>query len=169
MIQPHHPEEVRRLADICFVIFDADVFERCRQRKFVDARIVFSKLMHERGVGCSDIGHILGRNHATILHYFWRGEALLETDNRFRKKYVTAREEYIGEDPVYYYSSPELRKKYLEMRSELEAARDKLAELTNQNKYDKRIKDILDVVRYRTKHGKEKETLNRINRMYNGL
>lgn len=94
---------------------------------------------------------------------------MLETDNRFRKKYVTAREEYIGEDPVYYYSSPELRRKYLEMRSELEAARDKLAELTNQNKYDKRIKDILDVVRYRTKHGKEKETLNRINRMYNGL
>ena len=49
-----------------------------------------------------------------------KGEALLETNRTFRKKYVKCREEYIGEDPIFYYSAPELRAKFLEMRDDCE-------------------------------------------------
>ena len=59
------------------------------------------------------------------MHYLNRGEALLETDKNFRKRFVKCREEYIGEDPVYYYSAPELRTKYLEMRDDYENLVDK--------------------------------------------
>jgi len=95
---PHHPNQIKRLADICFAIFQGDVFTTCRERKYVDARITFSKLMNEQGYGCSQIGLILGRDHSTVLHYFRKGEELIETNRTFRKRYVKACEEYIGED-----------------------------------------------------------------------
>jgi len=165
----HHPEEIRRLADICLITFDADVFDRCRERKFVDARITFSMLLNEQGLGCSDIGRILRRNHATILHYFTRGEELLEVDKKFRKKFVMAREEYSGRDPVYYYSAPDLRKKFMELRTEYEYLQRRIEEMREEAKGDKRLQEIFNVIRYRTKRGKEEEALIRINRLYNGL
>jgi len=169
MIAPHHPDELRRLADICHIVFDADVFVSCRERAFVDARIVFSSLLREQGMGPSAIGRILGRDHATVLHYFRRGDALLETDKIFRKRYVTCREQFVGEDPVFYYDAPELRKKFIEVRDELEETKRELYELRKQMKSDRRLQPILDMVRVRTKRGEEEEVANRINRVYNGL
>lgn len=169
MIHAHHPEQVRRLADICHITFDADVFAKCRERKFVDARITFSKLLNEQGLGCSDIGRILGRNHATVLHYFHRGEELLEVDPKFRKKFVMVREEYAGEDPVYYYTAPDLRKKFMELRTEYEYLQRRIQEMKDEARDDKRLQDIFNVIRYRTKRGKEEEALLKINRLYNGL
>lgn len=169
MIAPHHPDEIRRLADICQLVFDTDVFTHCRERNFVDARIVFSALLKEQGMGPSAIGRILDRNHATILHYFRKFEGLLETDKVFRKQYVTCREQYVGDDPIFYYSAPELRKKFVELREELEQTRAKLDSAREQMKYDRRLQPILDIVRIRTKKGDEEEAANRINRVYNGL
>jgi hypothetical protein len=169
MIAPHHPDEIGRLADICHMVFNTDVFVDCRERAFVDARVVFASLLHEQGLGPTRIGLILGRNHSTVLHYFRKAEALLQTDPVFRQRYVQCREQYIGEDPVFYYTSPELRKKFMELRQELEETRDKLQEARKQLKYDQRLKPILDVIRIRTKRGEEDEALIRINRLYNGL
>jgi len=169
MIAPHHPDELRRLADICHIVFDADVFVSCRERPFVDARIVFSNLLKEQGMGPTAIGNVLSRNHATVLHYFRRGEALLETDKIFRKRYVTCREQFVGEDPVFYYDAPELRKKFIEVRDELDQTKRELYELRKQMKSDRRLQPILDMVRIRTKRGEEEEVANRINRVYNGL
>jgi len=169
MMMPHHPDEVRRLADICHMVFNTDVFVSCRKRAFVDARIVFSNLLKEQGMGPSAIGRILGRDHATVLHYFRKFEALLETDKAFRKQYVICREQYIGEDPIFYYSAPELRRRFMELRRELEETRGKLDEAREQLKYDRRLQPILDMVRIRTKRGEEEEVAHRINRVYNGL
>ena len=169
MIIPHHPEQVRRLADICFIIFNGDVFARNRKRSVVDARICFAMLINEQGLGPSEVGRILGRDHSTIIHYLNRGEALFETDKNFRKNMVMAREDYSGKDPVYYYSSPELRKKYMEIRSELEHVKGELLDIKDQMRYDRRIQPILDVVRMRTKRGSEDDALTRIKRVYNGL
>ena len=169
MIIPHHPEQVRRLADICFIIFNGDVFARNRKRSVVDARICFAMLINEQGLGPSEVGRILGRDHSTIIHYLNRGEALFETDKNFRKNMVMAREDYSGKDPVYYYSSPELRKKYMEIRSELEQVKGELLDIKDQMRYDRRIQPILDVVRMRTKRGSEDDALTKIKRVYNGL
>jgi hypothetical protein len=169
MIAPRHPDELHRLASIVEVVFGADVYSRSRHRYIVDGRMVFSLLLNEQGVGCSEIGRILGRNHATVLHYFRRGNGLLETDARFRKNYVLCREQYVGEDPVYYYTNPELRKKFIELRGELDDMRTILINKVEREKKEKRLQPILDLVRTRTKQGKEEEVLLKINRVYNGL
>lgn len=169
MIAPRHPEELHRLASIVEVVFGSDVYSRRRQRHVVDGRMVFALLLEEQGVGCAEIGRILGRNHATVLHYFRRGNGLLETDSRFRKNYMLCREQYVGEDPVYYYDAPELRKKFIEMRGELDDMRNLLIKKTEREKQEHRLQPILDLVRTRTKRGKEDEILIRINRLYNGL
>jgi hypothetical protein len=165
---PHTEKEIRRLADICFVNFDGDVFQRCRERRFVDARITFSMLINEQGIIPTRIGRILDRNHATILHYMKRGEALLETNRAFRKKYVACREEYIGEDPIFYYSTKELRHKFLEMQSDCRSLREKHDALQERVRSSRRLEPIIDMVRMRTKPGTEDEVLSKLNRIYNG-
>jgi chromosomal replication initiation ATPase DnaA len=166
---PHHPEHIQRLADICLMFFEGDVYNRCRERRFVDARITFSKLINEQGVLPTHIGRILGRNHATVLHYLKKGEALLETDKIFRRNFVKCREEYIGEDPIYYYSAPELRTKYLEMRDDYEDLSDRYHALHKRLKSDRRLEPLIDMVRMRTKRGTEDEVFHKLNRIYNGL
>ncbi len=169
MIAPRHPDELHRLASIVEVVFGSDVYCRSRLRHIVDGRMVFALLLEEQGVGCAEIGRILDRNHATVLHYFRRGNALLETDARFRKNYMLCREQYVGEDPVYYYDAPELRKKFIELRGELDDMRDLLLKKTEREKQERRLQPILDLVRTRTTRGKEDEVLLKINRLYNGL
>jgi len=93
----------------------------------------------------------------------------MQSDKAFRKNMVMAREDYSGHDPVYYYSSPELRKKYMELRADLEEAKDELKKLRNNAHYDRRIQPIINVIRERTKRGFEDDALQRINRVYNGL
>jgi len=131
---PHHPNQVKRLADICFAVFDGDVFTKCRERRFVDSRITFSKLLQEQGYGCSQIGIIL-----------------------------KAREEYIGEDPVFYYSAPELRAKFLEMRDECNELLTKYQTLRERVSHERRLEPLIDMV------GTEEEVYNKLNRIYNGL
>tara|TARA_B100001093_G_scaffold24627_2_gene21788 strand:+ start:1519 stop:2046 length:528 start_codon:yes stop_codon:yes gene_type:complete len=173
---PHHPEQVRRLADICFVVFNADIYERSRKRNIVDARICFAMLLKEQGLGPSCIGGLIGRDHSTIIHYFNKGEALMQTDKAFRKNVTLAREDYSGKDPVYYYSAPELREKYMELRADLveakekmEAAKAELQKIRRAERHDHRILPIINLVRTRTKRGFEDDALQRINRVYNGL
>jgi len=169
MIAPRHPDEIHRLASIVEVVFGSNVYERSRERHVVDGRMVFALLIEEQGLGCAEIGRILGRHHATVIHYFRRGNALLETDARFRKNFMLCREQYVGEDPVYYYDAPELRKKFIEMRGELDDLRTVLLNKSEREKQEHRLQPILDLVRTRTKRGKEDEVLLKINRLYNGL
>lgn len=169
MISPQHPNEVNRLANICHAGFGSNVYTRCRKRKHVDGRIAFSLLMREQGVGCSDIGRLLNRNHATVLHYWARGEALLETDKIFLKRFVKCRDEYSGKEPVYYYSAPELRKEFMKLRNEHQKMHLELQSYKQQAKADRHLEQIFSVVRGRTKRNKVEETLIKINRAYNGL
>jgi len=169
MIAPRHPDEIHRLASIVEVVLGSDVYAKCRQRHIVDGRMVFTLLLKEQGLGPSEIGAILGRDHSTVIHYFKKGSALLETDAIFRKSYVLCREQYVGEDPVYYYDAPELRKKFIQMRGELDDMRELLLKKTEREKQERRLQPILDLVRTRTTRGKEDEVLLKINRLYNGL
>jgi hypothetical protein len=168
VISPKHPDEVKRLAEIVRNGFDSDVYTRCRKRHHVDGRIAFALLLREQGLGCSEIGKILNRNHATVLHYWNRGEALMETDKIFLKRFVKCREEYAGKEPVYYYSSRELRKKFIEMRNERNKMFVELQAYRQQAKEDRHLEDIFNVIRWRTKRDKLEETLLKINRLYNG-
>lgn len=166
---PHHPQQIQRLADICFAIFQGDVFTTCRERRFVDARITFSKLLHEQGYGCSQIGNILGRDHSTVIHYFKRGEELIEMNRPFRHRYVKAREEYIGHDPVFYYSAPELRAKFLEIRDAYATLDNKHQSLLLKIKSERRLEPLIDMIRIRTNRGSEDTVYEKLNRIYNGL
>ena len=113
-------------------------------------------------------------NHATVLHYFKRFPWYLQTDANLRNKYERIKSEFNREyDPVYYLSENELKKEVFSLRfknkelsSELNEVNSKLKELTS---IEKRFSDIFKLVKERTKDGKEKEVLKKLNTIYNGI
>lgn len=87
----------------------------------------------------------------------------------FRKRYVKAREEYIGQDPVFYYSAPELRAKFLEIRDENIEINNKHQSLLLKIKSERRLEPLIDMIRTRTNRGSEEMVYQKLNRIYNGL
>ena len=61
--------EMQELTEIIKSVFNEDVKDITRRREIVDARIVFSKILRERGYTHSAIGRFLRKDHSTILSY----------------------------------------------------------------------------------------------------
>lgn len=70
---------------------------------------------------------------------------------------------------MYYYSAPELRKKFMELRNERNKMFVELQAYKQQAKEDRHLADIFNVIRWRTKRDNVEQTMHKINRLYNGL
>lgn len=113
-------------------------------------------------------------NHATILHYFKTFPFYVKTDVALRNNYERIKSEFNKEyDPVYYLSENELKKEVFSLRfenkelsSELKEVKSQVKELTS---IEERFSDIFKMVKERTKDGKEKEVLKKLNAIYNGI
>ena len=61
-------KEMQQLADIVKSVFNEDVKDKIQRREIVDARMVFSKILRERGYTYASIGRFLKKDHSTIVH-----------------------------------------------------------------------------------------------------
>jgi hypothetical protein len=168
-------EHFSHLREIVKIITGVEVRKnKSRIQHIVDSKMIFSNILHERGYGCSIIARYLVMNHATVLHYFKRFPWYLQTDAILRNKYERIKSEFNKEyDPVYYLSENELKKEVFSLRfenkelsSELKEVKNRVKELTS---IEERFSDIFKMVKERTKDGKEKEVLKKLNAIYNGI
>ena len=68
--------------------FNCDIMEETRDRKNVDGRIAFSKILREeRKLTFVKIGKVLGKNHASIMHYLKKHKDLMQFNEDYRLKY----------------------------------------------------------------------------------
>jgi len=70
--------EMDLLRDIFNNTFNVDVLNRLRKREMVEARMMFSKILRERGYGLAVIGGFLNKDHTTIMHYLTEIENILK-------------------------------------------------------------------------------------------
>tara|TARA_R110002050_G_scaffold15142_1_gene46905 strand:+ start:565 stop:987 length:423 start_codon:yes stop_codon:yes gene_type:complete len=68
-------------------VFGVDILDKCRKRNYVDARMVYSKILRDEKTSYQVIGQSLLKNHASIVYYIKSIDWILEHDKLLRRKY----------------------------------------------------------------------------------
>lgn len=141
--------EMNELKDIVDTIFNVNISNSVRKKEYVEARMVFAKILHDRGATIVSIARFLDKNHCSVLNYMSNFDNYF-TEMSLKKKYVVCREAFFQKRPV--------DKLYLE--------KDKISAI--ESKY-KRFKNILDIMNERTPYGKEEILEKKIISFLNGI
>jgi hypothetical protein len=170
-MQENIQTDLIELEEIVNKIFEIKIKSRKRSRVIVDARMVYSKILRERGHTVTAIGKFLGKDHTTIVHYGIMVDDMLAQLPYYHNQYVKCYTEFMKdkEPTVFSITEKELQMSNISLKSQLE--RLILENTTMQIQVDKykRLEKILEYVENRTPIGKESFVLRKINLMFNGL
>ena len=157
-------KEMEELIDIIKNEFGVDIRKKTRRRPYVDGRLVFSKILTDRGYSLSDLGRAIGKHHSSIIHHRDNANDLLETNPLFTEKYIVCKEKFMaGKQPLVQISD---HQKLLNQIDALILDRNALLEQVQKHK---RLKNIIEFIDSRTPSGKESFVLRKINLMFNGI
>lgn len=68
-------------------LLSVNILINSRERKNVDARMIYCKIMRNSGYTLSEIGESISKHHSTIVHYMKQFEVLYEFDNSVKDSY----------------------------------------------------------------------------------
>jgi len=77
----------KKLRTAVNTVFGVNILNKCRKRNYVDARMVYAKILRDEKVPYQVIGKSLLKNHASIVYYVRCIDWLLEHDKLLRRKY----------------------------------------------------------------------------------
>lgn len=92
--------EFIKLKTIVDSVFGEDIRIKRRTRNLIDARRVFSKILHDRGYTFSSIGIFLKKDHSTIVHYLGDIDFLLKQERTLLKKYILCRDTFLKDRDI---------------------------------------------------------------------
>lgn len=93
--------EFIELKTIVDSVFGEDIRTKRRTRNLIDARKIFSKILHDRGYTFSVIGLFLKKDHATIIHYLKDIDFLLKQEQKLLKKYILCRDAFLKDRDIF--------------------------------------------------------------------
>lgn len=160
--------EAEQLKEIIKRKLKINVMERKRSREVVDARMIYTKILRERGYTVTNISQSINKDHTTIVYYMSIVDDIFYQFPAIKDKYVTCNEEFLKD------RGPLRAKKDSYLTKKLEALEEQVAKLEairdyvehNRTKY-KRLQNIIELIDSRTKMGEEKLIERRINEMFN--
>lgn len=151
--------------------FGVDIMKKRRGRDYVNARLIYSKILRDAGHTFESIGESLNKDHSTIIHYIDISNAVFMQDDQLSEKYFVCKELFMKDNPNLSreYKEFEMTSKIFRLTSE----RDELLKQIKfaneiKNKY-KRLESIIELINMRTPIGLEKSIEIKINRMFNEL
>lgn len=77
----------KKLRTAVNTVFGVNILDKCRKRNYVDARMVYAKILRDEKTPYQVIGQSLLKNHASIVYYVKSIDWLLEHDKLLRRKY----------------------------------------------------------------------------------
>ena len=164
-------KEMQQLADIVKSVFNEDVKDKIQRREIVDARMVFSKILRERGYTHASIGRFLKKDHSTIINYMRNIDSLLTQVNGLMAKYIICRDLFLIDKEVLYINKEEKDNKLsiISLNNQIEKLILERENVTRMETKYKRIEDILSIIDKKTPNGKEKFILKKVNLMFNDI
>lgn len=167
--------EMLQLKSIVSKKFGVDINKHTRKRDYVNARLVYAKILRERGYTHESIARSLNKDHATIIYYVRCAMHIFMQDKFLEKKYIECKSLFFGEiDPSMNPTSEEMlseRVKTLTTQvDKLTADNEMLSyELDEKVKRLRRLNKIINLIEERTHYGKEELIEKKIREMFNGL
>lgn len=170
--------EMTQLKFIIEYVFEVDILNRVRKRQYVDARMVFAKILQNEGYGSTSIAKFLKKDHATIIHYFKSVNSILKFDQLLMDRYLYAKDMYLNkkETPTYSEKKPLLTNKEKKQQikiiglnneiDKLMAEKSNLMTIVNKQK---RLAEIIEFIDKKTPHGHEYYVMRKLNAMFNGI
>lgn len=79
-------------------VFLVNIDDKTRQRKLVDSKKAYSKILRDIKFTYKYIGDTLEKDHSTIVHYVKSIDGLMEYDLVFRNKFLLAKEIFLKEN-----------------------------------------------------------------------
>jgi len=159
-------EELRRIVD---KVFNTDLMNIRRYQSIVEARMVFSKILTDRGHSITALGKYLNKNHSTIIHYNRNVSDWLEQSVSLFNKYMECKDAFLtGREPI------KPMTKAAKMADNVEKLTIRVDNLMSEKEYlrislkkYKRFERIVDLLSERVRFGDEDEVYRRINSMFN--
>jgi len=154
--------------------FQLDMMNKTRLRDYVHARMFFSKILKEEGVGSTEIANLLLVTHATVHNYWEKIDTYLFADKKLKDLYFQIREKYFSEnDPMYEANNLELKQQIIILREQnkkLTLFNEKIMS-ENQEIEDRRTKmsDIISMIKQRIRPNTEREVEKKLRRFFNGI
>jgi len=119
-----HSEEVAPIfldlheIDVDEYEFNVDILSKSRKQNYVNARLVYSYILRQKGVGLVRIATSLNKNHATILYLCNNAPFYLKQDIDLNNRYENCLSLFDSEHlPVVEYTRRELLKAYLHLET----------------------------------------------------
>lgn len=162
--------EMNSLKEIISTSTGTDVMNKNRYRNVVDARIVFSKIIRERGYTYSSISRYLSKHHSTIMHYICECNHLIKTDDKMMETYINCRNKFLEDkDALLTYTDKDAVKEMIILKMDIEKLIDRNNKLKDIQKKYKRLTEIINLIDKRTPEGQEHKIKEELIRMFNGL
>lgn len=146
-----------------------DMVSSSRQRKYIDARMVYCKILKDRGHTFVAIGKSLGKDHATVIHHVVKSEYLLKAERDLHDKYLRARAEFLCDREVFY-KNPTQRdmiNRINSLTNQLETYIVERERVLMKEDNFRRLMGIIDLLSEKLPKGKELLAERKIRRMLN--
>ena len=112
-----------------------DITTKTRKYEFIEARMIYYKLLRDRGYSLQEIGDTLDKNHATVLHGINVFNDIKDYDKDLREKYSAAIQLLAGEKISKYITPDEYAVEFAEWLK---------LKTTPEDYYYKTIKNLLN-------------------------
>jgi len=161
--------EMQDLKKIVEGVFEVSLMDKKRLMILVDARMVFSKILRDRGHTFVSIAKFLKKDHTTIMNYMDKVVYLLKQDDRLFENYMICKDSFLeNRDEVI----DEIKDKDLHMKiARVNIQLDKLISERNQvfemDRKNKRFKYIIELLNKRVPAGREAHIENKIMQLLN--
>lgn len=157
-------KEMEELVDIIKEVFGVDIREIGRKIDLVDGRLVFSKILRDRGYGIAVLGRHINKHHSSIIHYKDLANDLLHTNEAFASKYFICKDKFMcGRS-----NSIDIPTKET-LNNEIDKLILEKSILLKKMHNNERLENIIKLIDSRTPNGKEDLVLRKINLMFNGM
>jgi hypothetical protein len=151
-------------------VFGEDITIKRRTRNLIDARRVFSKILHDRGYTFSSIGIFLKKDHSTIVHYLGDIDFLLKQEQTLLRKYILCRDTFLKDREILrIIKEKDVVSTIFDLQNENEKLlleRDFVLNL--KNKYQ-RLDKIIDLIDNKVRVGNEDKFEKKLNGLLNTL
>jgi hypothetical protein len=162
-------QEMDSLSSIVNRLLDVDILSTRRHREIIEGRMIFSKIMYERGYKLTAIGRFLNKNHATIIHYIKVSENIFMTYPELHDKYVVCNEVFTdGKEPFMAFNRRDMMRSINNLNDRINLLMKERSIMRKREDRIKRFEPIIDLLMRKVPEGRESDFYRKINKVING-